>query len=94
MKIIAIDLGKFNSMVCFYDSAAQETEFLSTATRRDYLEKVLKHHECDLVVMEACSASGWVSDLCLELGLEVLVCSTGHQVVQRSMPIRFRTTVP
>jgi len=37
---------------------------------------VFKNHEIDLVVMEACGPSGWISDLCQELGLKTFVCST------------------
>ena len=57
MSIIAIDLGKFNSMVCFYDSDTQEHSFWNAATQREYLRTILTKNPCDLVVMEACSAS-------------------------------------
>ena len=58
MKIIAIGLGRFNSMVCFYDSSTQKPKFITAATRRDNLEQVLQNNDSDLVVMEACNASG------------------------------------
>ena len=29
--------------------------------------------------MEACGPSGWINDLCLELGLKTLVCSTNDE---------------
>ena len=54
MNIIAIDLGKFNSMVCFYDTNSNEHSFQLASTDRRYLHKVLTTHACDLVVMEAC----------------------------------------
>jgi transposase len=79
MNIVAIDLGKFNSMVCFFDSDTNEYRFQLVKTERGYLRTLLTNHPCDLVVMEACTASGHVSDLCGELGLKTLVCSTHEE---------------
>ena len=79
MIIIAIDLGKFNSIVCFFDSARNEYRFQLIKTERGYLWTLLTKHVSDLVVMEACTASGWVSDLCDELKLQRLVCSTQEE---------------
>ena len=90
MNIIAIDLGKFNSMVCFYDTNSNEHSFQLASTDRRYLHKVLTTHACDLVVMEACSASGWISDLCDELGLNKLVCST-HEEAWRWRNVKRKT---
>lgn len=90
MNIISLDLGKFNSMVCFYDSKTQDHRFDLASTNRRYLKKLLETHECDLVVMEACSASGWITDLCKELGLNVLVCST-HEEAWRWKNVKRKT---
>ncbi len=79
MNILAIDLGKFNSMCCFFDTNTQEHSFLTAATTRGYLTTVLRTHQIDLVVMEACGPSGWISDLCQEHGLKTLVCSTNEE---------------
>ncbi len=76
MIILAIDLGKFNSMCCFYDTATQKYRFQTVETSRHYLSTVFKTQEIDLVVMEACGPSGWISDLCQQYELETLVCST------------------
>ena len=76
MKILAIDLGKYNSMCCFYDTKTQKYRFQTVATKREYLTAVFKNDEIDLVVMEACGPSGWICDLCQELGLKTFVCST------------------
>ncbi len=43
------------------------------------LMPVLRTHQIDLVVMEACGPSGWISDLCQEHGLKTLVCSTNEE---------------
>ena len=79
MNIIAIDLGKFNSMVCFFDSATNEYRFQLVRTEQSYLKTLLARHPSDLVVMESCAASGWVADLCDQLKLKRLVCSTHEE---------------
>lgn len=79
MIILAIDLGKFNSMCCFFDTDTQEHWFWKAATTRSYLTTVLRNNKIDLVVMEACGPSGWISDLCQELGIKSLVCSTNEE---------------
>jgi len=79
MNILAIDLGKFNSMCCFYDTDTQKYRFQAVATTRPYLTAVFKNHKIDLVVMEACGPSGWISDLCQTIGLKTLVCSTNDE---------------
>ena len=79
MNILAIDLGKFTSMCCFYETDTQKYRFQAAATTRGYLKAVFKNHKIDLVVMEACGPSGWINDLCLELGLKTLVCSTNDE---------------
>jgi len=78
MNILAIDLGKFNSMCCFYDTKTRKYSFWNAATTRQYMRKLLENHQIDLVVMEACGPSGWLHDVCGELGLKTLVCSTNE----------------
>ena len=90
MIILAIDLGKFNSMCCFFDTATQKHRFQRAATTKEYLEAVLVNHQTDLVVMEACSCSGWVSDLCRQRGLTTLVCST-HEEAWRWRNVKRKT---
>lgn len=78
MKILALDLGKFNTMCCFFDSKTRKHEFLNATTDRNYFETIFKKHKIDLVVMEACGPSGWINDLAQSLGLKTLVCSTNE----------------
>jgi len=78
MKILALDLGKFNTMCCFFDTRTRKRLFLLAATERNYLTTVFKKHKIDLVVMEACGPSGWINDLAVGLGLKTLVCSTNE----------------
>ena len=76
MIIIAIDLGKFNSMACVYDNETQNTQFETLATERGFFRTLFNSYSPDLVVVEACGPSGWVSDLCGLMEIPVLVCST------------------
>jgi hypothetical protein len=57
MSILALDLGTFNTMCCFFDSNTRKHEFVSATTDRQYLATVMKKHKIDLVVMEACGPS-------------------------------------
>lgn len=76
MMILAMDLGKFNTVCCFYDTEKQKYRFETIATKRSHVEHLLDTHAPALVVMEACSPSGWVSDVCKQRGLKTIVCST------------------
>jgi transposase len=76
MNIIASDLGKYNSVFCFYDSVTREHSTAKAVTDRGYFRSVFASQRPDLVVVEACGPSGWVSDLCEELKIPILVCST------------------
>jgi transposase len=78
-KILAIDLGKFKSVTCLLETKTNETEFWTMSTDRQYLETVLKKYDPDLVVIESCSISGWVHDVCSALGYGVLVCNPAQE---------------
>ncbi len=78
MKILALDLGKFNTMCCFFDSKSKKHSFLNASTTREELTVVLKKRKIDLVVMEACGPSGWINDLAQTLGHKTIVCSTNE----------------
>jgi transposase len=38
MKILAIDLGKFNSVACLFDTTTNQSEFETLATQKLILE--------------------------------------------------------
>ena len=79
MKILALDLGKFNSVLCFFDSKTRKTKFLTSTTKQEPLQQVFADCDADLVVMEACGPSGWINDLAQKHGLKTLVCSTNEE---------------
>ena len=78
MNIMAIDLGKFNSVVCNYNKTMGDHSFQTVSTDRGYFKTMLKTSRPDLVVVEACGPSGWVGDLCEELKIQLIVCSTNE----------------
>ena len=66
MKILALDLGKFNSVRCIFDSATQKSRFATIATiatEREQLARLFRKCKSDLGGMEACGPSGWMDDL-------------------------------
>jgi transposase len=79
MKILALDLGKFKSVSCCFDTQQNNTEYWTLSTDRHYLTKVLQNYQPQLVVIEACSMAAWVHDLCRELGFEILVCNPNQE---------------
>ena len=80
----------------FFRYDAKSTRFQAAATTRQYLTTVFQNHEIDLVVMEACGPSGWVSDLCQEHGIKTLVCSTNEErmvkILSRTRSLSFNTS--
>ena len=75
-KILAIDLGKFNSEVCVFDTGTGEIRFQRISSDRWYVRRILEVERPDVVVFEACTMSGWVFDLCRQLSLRAKVANT------------------
>jgi transposase len=73
--ILAIDLGKFNSVACWYDADRREEKFQTARTTQEEMRQLLLAHPVDVVVFEACTVAGWVYDLCGELGLKAHVAN-------------------
>src|SRR3954447_17296199 len=87
--IVALDLGKFNSIVCFFDVASGTHRFQSIATTptavHDLLAGMIRTPEDVakiLVVFETCEISGWVHDIASALGLAALVANPCHEAWQ------------
>lgn len=79
MKILALDLGKFKSVACVYETTTGRHSFETTTTRAQALHDLLVEHEPERVVIEICSIAGWVCDLVRTLGIEIEVTSTMHE---------------
>src|SRR6478672_7181134 len=76
LPILAIDLGKFNSVLCRFDPATREATFRTVRTAPDVLRAELRQQPVGKVAFEACSPAGWVHDLCTELAIPCEVANT------------------
>jgi hypothetical protein len=85
MKILSLDLGKFNSVCCLFDTKTRKHLFLTTPTQREYLAAIFADNQADLVVMEACGPSGWINDLAQSMGLSTLVCSANEEAWRKAV---------
>lgn len=74
--ILALDLGKFKTMVCCYDPAKPEgARFRTIPTGVVSFEKLLADEQPQFVVFETCTIAGWVSDFCRGLGIDHAVAN-------------------
>jgi hypothetical protein len=55
MKILAIDLGKYNSVACLFDTTTNQSNFETFATQRGAFEQLLNQTKPDQIVMETSS---------------------------------------
>ena len=74
--ILAIDRGKCNSVLCAFGPVTREAAFRTVKTTPDELREALLRQPGGTVVVGACPPAGWVSDLCGELELPVVVANT------------------
>ncbi|QDU21866.1 hypothetical protein ETAA1_38390 [Urbifossiella limnaea] len=77
--ILAIDLGKYKCVSCTYDKVTAAAEFRTITTSRAEVERLIRTTGPAVVVVEACTLAGWVSDLCGELGVPVKVANTAAE---------------
>jgi transposase len=73
--ILALDPGKFKSVACRYDAATGEHAFESIATTPAAVHDLLIETAPSVLVIEACSICGWISDLAESLSIEVRVAN-------------------
>ncbi len=73
--IIAIDLGRYKSVVCAYTRSTRAHTFRTVDTVPDDLTSVLTKHPGAVVVVEACSNAGWVHDRAVAAGHVVKVAN-------------------
>jgi hypothetical protein len=74
--ILALDLGRFNSVLSWYDPATRVAEYRTVRSTPDDVQRELTGEPVGTVFFEACSQAGWGHDLCETLGLPALVAST------------------
>jgi transposase len=79
MIILAIDLGKFSSTACVYDTVKGEHRFEKAPTRPAVISELISGSGADRVVIEVGSQAGWMSDICEALSLPVQVANPNHE---------------
>src|SRR5438046_1481064 len=83
-RILALDLGKFNSVLCVYDPATHEHRFVAAQTTPQTIHDLLIAQQSDdpsqtLLVIETCDVAGWVHDIAVALGTNVAVANPAHE---------------
>jgi transposase len=76
MKILALDLGKYKTVGCEYESESGAHRFHRSYTTPAALQKMVQEVSPDRVVIEVCSIAGWICDLMGAMGIEVQVANT------------------
>jgi transposase len=79
-RILAFDLGKFNSVLCDFDPATAAHCFVALTTDRESIRSLLDKvaavdRSTTLVVFETCEISGWVYDLITPMGFTIAVAN-------------------
>jgi transposase len=77
--ILGLDLGKFKSVACLYDTETTAARFTTLHTDPPGLKELLEAERPALVVFETCTAAGWVADTCDGLGLAYAVANPMHE---------------
>jgi len=76
MKILALDLGKYKTVGCVYESASGKHHFKTSFTTPSALAQLVREVKPERVVIEVCNIAGWVCDLLRELVVQVQVANT------------------
>ena len=79
MNILALDIGKFNTVYCDYICETGEHEFGKTKTTPQAIRDLIVDKEPERVVMEISEIAGWVVDIATALGKVTEVANTSHE---------------
>jgi len=79
MNILAMDLGKYKTVFCDYNTANGEHTFGTVKTSPQEIHDLIVRTEPDRVVMEVCSIAGWIVDITEALGTETEIANTIHE---------------
>jgi transposase len=78
MNILALDLGKYNTVFCKYNCANGEHEFGRVKTTPQAIHDLIVAKGPQRVVLEVCHIAGWVVDIAKALGKETETANTTH----------------
>jgi transposase len=79
MNILAMDLGKNNTVICLYQAESGKHKFSKIKTTPQQIHDVLAENSPYKVVFEICSAAGWIYDICHNLKLNIEVANPNTQ---------------
>lgn len=79
MNILAMDMGKSNTVICYYDSETGKHKYGKIKTGPQQIHDVIVDYSPGRVVFEICSAAGWVYDVADGLVGEIEVANTNAQ---------------
>jgi transposase len=81
--ILALDLGKFKTVGCRITSDTSERErFYTVRSLPDQIARLLHAVKPTLLVLEACSLSGWIVDMAREWKIAYVVAHPGEDAWQ------------
>jgi transposase len=78
MKILALDLGKSKSVACVYEAETSEHRFETIRTTATEIDDLMDREDPQRVVIEVCTAAGWVADLVRAREIELEVANPTH----------------
>ena len=78
MNILAIDLGKYKSVFCMYETTTNKHGFGTVKTVPQQMHDLFSEKDPDRIVFEIGTAAGWITDIAKALGKEVEVANTTH----------------
>jgi transposase len=79
MNILAMDLGKNNTVICNYESETGRHNYGKVKTMPQTIHDVIVEKAPDRVVFEIGASAGWVHDMVTALKIEEQVANTNHQ---------------
>jgi len=82
VKILAIDLGKFKSVVCEMNCDSKEHKFETISTCPERVRRLLEKRRPGRVVFEIGAQAGWMADIAEELKVSYQVANTNHEIWQ------------
>jgi transposase len=82
--ILAIDLGKFKSVLCIMDVATRTHRFATIESTPDLIRQAIDQHRSvdppqTLVVFESCDTCGWVHDSIVDLGVAIVIVNANDE---------------
>lgn len=78
-NILAIDIGKFKSVICNYDAVTSRHTFSTIKTTPAAMHDLFAEQEPDCIVIEIGSAAGWIKDLAEAMEIEIQIANPNHE---------------